>query len=318
MEWHRIGGLFRIELVIATIMLCLGSIDTYYSILIWKNTSREWLNLLSNMVLFACAIYLFTTRNKNKIVAVGLCSVALGLNGILISLHTLWYDSSYLQIFVALVRIGLGVNLLYSGFRYLTGVSRNAANMRITSGALATIYGLIFIYMIHLGIFPGENPIAASEVMWIALMYGSFSYALCSDEIWSRTFLGRTSDDVHFIRASHGFAGGAMVDRSAALAIKKALDGDLPSRDDGPVTGEIVITVFRMRDHTQIVLQRWKGQDGLRLTLVGSINDTFFGGSDTVTDIVPDDGDLETCKAFRLYCESGRSLRLTIGRGADQ
>jgi hypothetical protein len=318
MEHERLRAILRLEYLLGFLMAAVGIIDIYNSMQYWSDGSKVVFTIASDAVLLVGGSTLALSRTKSMVKTAGFYALCLGMSRMISSSNGLLNSSWYMMAASAAMFL-LGLNLAYSGIRYLTGVSRNAATMRYTSSAIALLYALLFVYILHLNVI-GDGLMSvysAIIVLFTSMMYGLFSYTLHSDEVWSRTFIGRTKDDIHAIRSSFNFASGAAVDRKDAMAIRRALDGDIPSCSCGPVTGEISVTVFKRDERSRMLMERWDGRTGLRLTLMQDTDGSYYGGTDTVIKMEPEGGDIEKCQAFRLYCESGRSLRLLV-RGVKQ
>ena len=256
-------------------------------------------------ILIGGAITALSLRNS-KLLAVGSCALCLGLSNILKNTYNL-VTLSLPDALISVVLFVFGLNLAYSGYRYLNGFSRNAGLMRLISTALSISYLILGIYIYHFNVINTVGFYYYINTFLLALMYWMFSFFLHSEEVRSRTFLGRIHDDLHGIRTSKSIVAQASVSRSDAEAIYEASRSGV----EGRITAELSCN----SDSSLLTLEKRDGMDGIRLTLSDTDSGTRREGSEILSSVAAEGGDIGKCGAIRLYCESGLMVRIKVREG---
>ena len=142
-----IGAIKRkMPFFLASIIIISGLIDIA-NMTVFENDDNIVNNSIVAFIKISMGLFIIFDPKRNLMRSVGFYALSLGLARIVSTLPMLGSESDLFFI-VALVMLGMGINLVVSGYSYLQDVSRGRFGMTFGSAALAIIMALSLIMMI--------------------------------------------------------------------------------------------------------------------------------------------------------------------------
>ncbi len=299
----------KLPFILAAIIILLGiyGLCVVFFYIGIENTQPG--DICAGIVQIVMGFLIIFDPKRSTMRAVGFYAMSLGLGKILSSLSMAGSSSSFIFI-VALVMIGLGVNLVYSGYTYLNDTSRGRFGMTMSSALMCMLIILTIAY--ETVYFEGTE----STLVIIGYFIGLVQYLLIllildSEEFRFSTWHEKAIARLEKIRTTYSITPGTYISREDAKSLKHMFD-DRSSwssvNDNGPVECEKRLKVFDGRIPAIMILQKWKGSDKIFVTMVNDDEGTILQANRfCITDVIADDDDDSRFMNVRLYSE-GRML----------
>lgn len=265
---------------------------------------------ISRGILVVGGLIILFYRRKGNYFIVGLYAIILGVSRIIRSFPGLTGESDY-GFYASIVFIGIGVNLVISGYNHLTVRTRNPTMMRITAIAMLSMYviALTFVYINQLDLSSAVRN--AADMLWFAPLYISLIVILSSREILDNIPMGRIRRYSESISDTMYMGDSITVSPEDAETIKAGLSDTIgwTERDvAGMQVREAKISFCTEAGDRDVILGKVSDKDGLVVSIVGDSTDSFVTGKRfKVQRFKESDGTLE------LYDGNGVCAVLKVG-----
>ncbi len=315
----RVGKLpFKIEPVLGFLMASVGLIGAYVLLMDPDEVPHLEFMLLGRVLMILFGILIVMDPRKNKLRAVGLYAIALGLSRMI---HAVSYLSSESYLFGAVIAL-LGISLIYCGQSYFRGTSKNPRNLKLIAYAMMISYIVMMAFFFHYGGSVRDFLEQHYDIFPLMAMYGVYIIILSSDEIRVNSPMDKLYGTVRSIRENVHADPQSSISRNDAIMIYKGMKDRSSwkrSDDDGPVESEILIDITHSKDRKTMIIQKWRDQNGLNATIVNDPDGAFIQCYRfNFTNVEPENGDIDTCKYIRLYGEDEIFARLLVDGGRRQ
>lgn len=299
----------KLGYLLGVLMCAVGAISLFSAI----GDGRDSMYIFSKVLLILFGLFMILDPKKNNMRAIGLYALAIGSGRLLRGLSDATAESD--AVFATgMIMIALGGSLMICGYNYFKGISKNAYMMTMIAYVILMAYVLIIIYGIYVGADIWTYILDNSDMVSFIIMYAVYILVLTSPEVTCNMPMERILRSIDDIRSVSGISGDLGITSSDLSEITNGLNGT-PSWSavaDGPVEYETSIKLSGT-DNTFMVLQKWKGEKPIYITMSADPDGTLIQASRfTVTDIVPENGTMEECDHIRLYGPDGMVARLKI------
>ena len=270
------------------------------------------LSYISRGILVIGGLIVIYYRRRGNYFVVGLYAIILGTSRIIRSLPGLTGESDY-GFYTSIIFIGIGVNLVISGYNHLTVRTRNPTMMRITAIAMLCMYVVALLY-VHINKMDLLTAISnAADMLWYGPLYVALIIILSSREILDNIPMGRIRRYSLAISDSVYLGDSITVSPEDAETIKSGLkdtNGWLERDVAGMRVKETKITFLTEAGNRDVILGKVLGKDELVVSVVGDSTDSFVTGKRfKVQRFMESDGVLE------LYDGKGICAVLNVGGG---
>ncbi len=294
-----------IPFILATLLIAAGICDLaecYITSGINGNSLKVRMVILALTRIIGGAIILFDP-NKNAMRSLGFYTLFLGINRGLGSIESLISPNDIVFIY-GLVMVVLSINMMISGYFYLSGTSRGRNTLMITMIFMIIAQALMVIVYTSAGMYEHLLSSASTLVLFFVLIM-----ILDTQEVKSGMQYEQINESVRGSRHSMTLDPRMEMDRNDALQIRHALTdrSSWNMIDDGWIESETVIKIPELggTEGTEYIrLQKWKNSDKIFGVLSDSENGTFIQGRRFSFDRVVDDGkDDDSFEWMRLFDE---------------
>ena len=257
-------------------------------------------------------LFILFDPRKNLLRAVGFYAFALGLSRLLMSIRYVFNPNDIFFI-IGLVFVGMGCNLMWSGYNYLNETSRSRNGMTMTASLLALMQAFTILYYVKI---LGDNTLEtllSDTIPEIILLFQYLALLLIMDteELRFGSNLEKANSRAERIRVTYTLESGLMLMREDALTIRHMFDDRSswsPVDDGGPVELERRIHLVNGRIPACMIMQKWQGSDRIYVTMVNEDDGSIITANRFyVTDVVPDKESDDDFRHLRLY-QDGRML----------
>ena len=278
-------------------------------------------NIVNNSIVafikISMGLFIIFDPKRNLMRSVGFYALSLGLARIVSTLPMLGSESDLFFI-VALVMLGMGINLVVSGYSYLQDVSRGRFGMTFGSAALAIIMALSLIMMITT---PDDDEYGLNAGYMLVYSVYLIQYLLIllimdSDEFRFSSWQEKSVRKLDNIRLSYSLTPGTQISREDARIMKHMFDDRAswtPVDDGGPVECEKRIRLVDEKVSTVMIMQKWKGSDKIHITISTSNDGTILQANRFyVTEVSADDADDEKFMNLRIYSDGAMISNFSV------
>ncbi len=233
---------------------------------------------LSKATLLIAGIFILIDPNKSNMRAIGIYAIALGVGRVFRSFPQLT-SSSDVSFYIGLVLVAMGASLAYCGVSYLRGVSKNAERMKLITATLVLGYVVYIIYMVHWGQDFWQFFTQERDMMLMFMMYTIYILVLSSKDVYDNIPLVRMCTDTMSTRDAVSPVGSLTISNEDLDRMEHGLE-DASSWDHptgGPVESELHVALSSDSGSSSMIVQKWKGKDGLYITMVKDPDNSFIG-----------------------------------------
>ena len=252
----------KLTMMLAVIMIFYSLVGAWYDY-----DSHEYYSIFIFGFPIAFSILILLDRHRSVFFAVGMFAIAIGLSRavryhLLVQSEGGMFDS--IEHIVGWIMIILALNMIFSGYKYLSGNSRSIYTILFTACMFALLL-CVNIY-IELGLFGPEY----SDMKYVGyevatlIMYLLYIGLVWSEPVRQSTSVERMRNTLAGYRVSEG-AGPVVYVRP--LAARELIDfvrnGDAGTEGvENPVHGQITVEMNDKLRTFYCTLQRWYGEDG--------------------------------------------------------
>ncbi|MCQ2084700.1 MAG: hypothetical protein MJZ21_00965 [archaeon] len=333
----------HVMLIIAVIMIVYGFVTAY--VIIVYQTDDDWVSALNFVISFIggsgvdpveiprlfrvppsvlyviCGVLIFMDCRRNFIKSVGLYAACVGFNKI-VSAVPFIISKTEVTFLTGLVIFVLGANVTYSGYRMLSGTVRGRNGMLATAILLLVVYLEYIAMMMYINVNAYSVP--ASEVLIVVMksyptmfvscvMYCVLIWLLGTSQIRYGDELYRHIDILKEIDNTYRAEKLVIEEKDLGPLLDPASPDWCDPDDGGPVEKEFKFVSDGVYGRTRIFIQKWKGEEKLHFTLIGTPEGSFvYANRMDVAKIVPDSTDAETCNHVALLRTDGQILTLSV------
>ena len=235
---------------------------------------------ISRGILIVGGLTILICRRKGNYFVVGLYAIILGASRIIRSFPGLLGESDY-EFYISLVFIGIGVNMVISGYNHLTIRTKNPVMMKITAIAMLLMYvvALVYVFINKMDLQAEINK--AADMLWFAPLYISLIVILSSREIIDNIPMGRIRRHSQAIGDIMYMGDSVSVTLEDAETIKAGFsgtDGWLERDVAGMKVKEAKVSFRTDAGDRDVILGKVSGRDGLVFSVVGDSTDSFVTG----------------------------------------
>jgi len=299
------------EYLLSITMFVFGVFSFIYVVNGGLSYFRDVLNLLSSLFMVLMGITLFLLKDKNKMRAVGLCALALGFNRITTSFPFILSAEDMVFLY-GVVMATLGASLMYSGYVYLNGRSRNALIMRVASLAIIIMYSVPILLFHTYGVGFEYYLEANSLDFAMMIMYAVYALVLYDDEVACNTPTGRITRSTGSLIQNRMVSGTSFITRGDASRLYSIMDPDPDIDATCPVNREDYVVVHSSTSSSYMVLQKRTGDDSVYITFSEDVDGSCSGPDFDYDRIESDTGSLDDCNHVILYSKNGNSMRIMV------
>ncbi len=299
------------EYLLSITMFILGGYTAFHTVSNGLGEINHILNFVSSVFMIFMGVILFVYKKKDKMKAVGLCALALGFNRITTSIP---YVSSMEDsiFFYGMIMASLGASLMYSGYVYLNGQSRNASTMRIASLVTIGMY-LFSLLTYHINGFGFDYYLERHSVDFVTMiMYVMYSIVLYDNEIAENTPTGKIRMNTSSVLQNKAVSESSFILREDVEKLFSIMETENQIQHTGPIDSEINIPVFENSKESYMILQKWKNSDRIHVTFSNNICGSYSGSDFSYTHIESDSGKISDCSHITLYSDCGRIMKIAV------
>ena len=235
---------------------------------------------ISRGMLVIGGLIILIYRRRGNYFVVGIYAIILGTSRIIRSIPGLTGESDY-GFYGSIIFIGIGVNLVISGYNHLTVRTRNPTMMRITAIAMLCMYVVALLYVLinKMDLLTAISD--AADMLWYGPLYIALIIILSSREILENIPMGRIERYSAAISDTVYMGDSVTVSPEDAGIIKSGLAGTngwTERNVAGMHIRETKIKFLTEAGDRDVILGKVSGKDGLVVSVVGDSTDSFVTG----------------------------------------
>jgi len=218
---------------------------------------------------FAIALISLFTRRIDVFRLIGVYALMLGFQRVYINVVTVdWNNGEILELLFGLIFIGLGLNLMLTGVSFTIGKVIRRTSMMITSIALVVFE--LFKFEIVSYIEYDEQDLMTAYILYKVCLIGMY---LCiigmmdSEDVRGSIKDARYANTLNTFRNERQHDKGTSVTRDVAQALTDYSSPLWKPGPGGPVEAELPFVIKGYSTNSNVVVQRWKGDDRLFFTI---------------------------------------------------
>ena len=287
-----IGGILLFNgLLLMTLTLVTG----------FKNSPTAVASYIMGIVGGLVAIVRF---RKAKIYGVAFCLLIMGAASILADINTILNPTGFSSTIEALLYVVSGVVLTYYALTLAIGLRTGSAKGILCLGVLAVLELLSFLMVAHRGDTLTEGEWAE---LLMAIEHGVIIFILTRPEMMIPPFLKRLKANSDLLYDSLSTDSSVSIDRDEAGLLTDVGDGEGWTHfENGPIERERTIRLHGHWVATEIVIQKWRGDDRPHLTVRSRDADSYgIYLSMIVESSVPITDEAGKLVKVRLYGQEG-------------
>ena len=301
--------------VLAAIIIISG-VYNLWKYMTFEESAASFGEICGSLIMIAMGLLILFDPKRSLLRAIGFYAMSLGLSRVMNSFSSIASESDIMFI-VGLVMLGMGANLIYSGYCYLKDTSRGRFGMT-TASALLALLMIILIVMMSVG---GDevDDYTMSEIIscFISLIQYAFVLLLMDMEVFRfGSFNEKALRKMEVIRRTYAPAPDMFINREDGVVLKHMFDDRsswAPVEDGGPVECEKKLFMEEERSKSVMILQKWKSSDKIHVTMVTDDNGTILQANRLcVSDVVADNADDSGFMNIRLYTEGRMVANLAV------
>lgn len=258
-------ALVKVNIILA-VMMIIFSVSEIYIYMVSDTLKITF--LIGNVALIICSLLIILDRDRNLLRTTGLMAVGIGMYRIfshISSVHP--HDLNSLP---PLIIVILGINLVYSGTRYIKGVSRGRVTMIASMIGMIAMMSFVFIILMMIGMPFIDCIKQMPNIFAMIVLYVMFIGVLDSEPLRSHDIMeiqNRALDGMR--RTITQYPGTGVYEDEAEILIRTFTDRSSWTivDDDGPVECEHIFKVGDGKEWAYVTMQKWKGSDKIHMTV---------------------------------------------------
>jgi len=259
--------------------------------------------LASNLIeIFGGLAAIFWFR-KEMIKGVAFCLLVIGVSCICSDFEYL-YDEDLIIVIESLLYVVTGVVLVYYSISLALGLKTGSAKGILCLAVLGCLELFIFLSVAHRG-----EPLTDNEwgSLVLAIEHSVIIFILTRKEMMLPSFTRRLRDDSDTLFNNMVTDSSLYIERADVGRLTDLADGpEWTHIEDGPIERESVVALRGQNVGTELLLQIWKGDERLHLTVRGKGTDSYrITMSMVVEQTVLFDNDAGKVCKIRLYGRDG-------------
>lgn len=311
---QKIIGFIKSKLMylLALIIIVSGSYELYAIAVTDAFSEMAYIDrIFSASVKIIMGLFILFDPNKTLTRAIGFYAMSLGISRIITSFNSL-SSTQLVSFIIGLVMIGMGINLLVSGYNYLNDKARGRFGMTVSSSimSIVLIYSIFLSTNMGLAGNLGKLDDVASDIIAV-IQYLILLVIMDTEEVRFSSVKERAVAKLRSISVTRTLESGFTLQRKDAITLVHMFEdrsGWSAVTDGGPVDCEKRINFVKARIAGVMILQKWKDSDRIYATVVNDDKGTILQANRfSITDVVPDVYNDTDFTNIRLFSD-GRML----------